>query len=128
MKPPDEMPATVVFVLSTLYLPSDVTLWTLRTCPCGSPALGATPDPPPPHPPTTAASATMARVVKGRVSCTRRLPSLCEENGRKAVPIIAPGSGRRYTRRKVISRRNRSLGNDFHASFARFIRSPAAPP
>src|ERR1700694_5779590 len=84
MKPPDEMPATVVFVLSTLYLPSDVTLCTLRTCPCGS-ALGATPDPPPPHPPTTAASATMARVVKGRVSCTRRLPSLCEENGRGAA-------------------------------------------
>src|ERR1700730_19014589 len=91
MKPPDEMPATVVFVLSTLYLPSDVTLWTLRTCPCGSPALGATPAPPPPHPPTTAASATMARVVKGRASCTRRLPSLMRGKRPKGRPYYRTG-------------------------------------
>src|SRR3984893_16350635 len=82
MNPPDEMPETVVFVLSTLYLPSAVTLWTCNWRPSGTVGPGVLPEPPPPQPPTTAASARTATAENRRKGYTIGLPLLGEACGR----------------------------------------------
>jgi hypothetical protein len=65
MKPPDEIPATAVFVLSTLYAPSALRLRTARCWPSGRAAGESADRPPDPEHPA-------ARAATSRESATNR--------------------------------------------------------